>query len=70
MTFQAFQLEARRGESFFVVRLILRDIKLLVPEALYDDLSALARLDRRALSECIRVTLEQHVYSTISVYQG
>ena len=47
-----------------------RDIKLHIPEALYDDLSALARMDRRALSEYIRVTLEQHVYGTISVYRG
>ncbi len=47
-----------------------RDIKLHVPEVLYDNLSVLARMDRRALSEHIRVTLEQHVCDTISVYQG
>lgn len=47
-----------------------RDIKLHVPEALYEDLATLAKMDRRALSEYIRVTLERHVYSAIGVYRG
>jgi hypothetical protein len=41
-----------------------------MPEALYDDLMVLARMDRRALSEYIRVTLERHVYGAVGVYRG
>ena len=47
-----------------------RDVKLHMPEALYDDLMVLARMDRRALSEYIRVTLERHVYGAVGVYRG
>ena len=46
-----------------------RDVKLHVPEALYDDLVVLARMDRRALSEYIRVTLERHVYGAMGVFR-
>jgi hypothetical protein len=47
-----------------------RDIKLHVPEALYDDLAILARIEQRALSEYIRVTLERHVYGALSAHRG
>jgi len=47
-----------------------RDIKLHVPEALYEDLAALAKMDRRALSEYIRATLEQHVYGAVGVFRS
>ena len=47
-----------------------RDVKLHMPEALYDDLAILARMDRRALSEYIRVTLERHVYGALSAHRG
>jgi len=39
-----------------------RDVKLHLPEALYDDLARQARADSRAVSEYIRVLLERHLY--------
>ncbi|MFZ4792038.1 MAG: hypothetical protein ACOYMW_14295 [Candidatus Competibacteraceae bacterium] len=37
-----------------------RDVKLHLPEALYDDLAQLARSDSRAVGEYMRVVLERH----------
>lgn len=42
-----------------------RDVKLHLPEALYDDLARQARADNRAVSEYIRVLLERHLYGTV-----
>lgn len=42
-----------------------RDVKLHLPEALYDDLARQARADSRAVSEYIRVLLERHLYGTV-----
>ena len=42
-----------------------RDVKLHLPEALYDDLAHLARADNRAVSEYIRVVLQQHLYGAL-----
>ncbi len=42
-----------------------RDVKLHLPEALYDDLARQARADNRAVSEYIRVLLERHWFSLI-----
>ena len=42
-----------------------RDVKLHLPEALYDDLAHQARADSRAVSEYIRVLLERHLYGTV-----
>jgi hypothetical protein len=39
-----------------------RDVKLHLPETLYDDLARQARADSRAVSEYIRVLLERHLY--------
>jgi hypothetical protein len=39
-----------------------RDVKLHLPEALYDDLAWQARADSRAVSEYIRVLLERPLY--------
>ncbi|MBK8752313.1 MAG: hypothetical protein IPL99_12015 [Candidatus Competibacteraceae bacterium] len=42
-----------------------RDVKLHLPEAVYDDLARVARADSRAVSEYIRVLLERHLYGTV-----
>ena len=42
-----------------------RDVKLHLPEALYDDLAQLARADSRPGSEYIRVVLERHLYGVM-----
>ena len=42
-----------------------RDVKLHLPEALYDDLAQQARADSRAVSEYIRVLLERHLYGAL-----
>ena len=42
-----------------------RDVKLHLPEALYDDLARQARADSRAVSEYIRVLLERHLYGAL-----
>ncbi len=42
-----------------------RDIKLHVPEAVYDDLARVARADQRPISETIRVLLERHLYGAV-----
>ena len=47
-----------------------RDVKLHLPEALYDDLARQARADSRAVSEYIRVLLERHLYGTLGVGRG
>ena len=47
-----------------------RDVKLHMPESLYDDLAQLARRDRRAVGEYIRVVLEHHAYGALARYQG
>lgn len=47
-----------------------RDVKLHMPESLYDDLTQLARLDRRAVGEYIRVVLERHTYGALTRYRG
>ena len=47
-----------------------RDVKLHLPEALYDDLARQARADSRAVSEYIRVLPERHLYGTQSVNRG
>jgi hypothetical protein len=47
-----------------------RDVKLHVPESLYDDLTLLARMDQRPVSEYIRVTLDRHVYGALGAQRG
>jgi hypothetical protein len=47
-----------------------RDVKLHLPEALYDDLARQARADNRAVSEYIRVLLERHLYGTWGAGRG
>ena len=47
-----------------------RDVKLHLPEALYDDLAQLARADNRAVGEYMRVILERHAYGAFGVYRG
>lgn len=47
-----------------------RDVKLHMPESLYDDLTQLARLDRRTTGEYIRVVLEHHAYGALTRYRG
>jgi hypothetical protein len=42
-----------------------RDVKLHLPEALYDDLARQACADSRAVSEYIRVVLQQHLYGAL-----
>jgi hypothetical protein len=42
-----------------------RDVKLHLPEALYDDLVRLAKADRRTVGEYMRVVLERHVYGAL-----
>ena len=42
-----------------------RDVKLHLPEAMYDDLAQQARADSRAVSEYVRVVLERHLYGTL-----
>jgi hypothetical protein len=42
-----------------------RDVKLHIPEAVYDDLARVARADQRPVSEYIRVLLERHLYGTV-----
>ncbi len=43
-----------------------RDVKLHLPEALYDDLARQAR----AVSEYIRVLLERHLYGALGAGRG
>ena len=47
-----------------------RDVKLHLPEALYDDLARQARADSRAVSEYIRVLLERHLYGALGAERG
>lgn len=47
-----------------------RDVKLHLPETLYDDLARQTRADSRAVSEYIRVLLERHLYGTLGVGRG
>jgi hypothetical protein len=47
-----------------------RDVKLHLPEALYDDLAQQARADSRAVSEYIRVLLERHLYGALGAGRG
>ena len=47
-----------------------RDVKLHLPEALYDDLAQVARADRRPVSEYVRVLLEQHLYGALGARRG
>ena len=47
-----------------------RDVKLHLPEALYDDLAQLARADSRAVGEYMRVVLERHAYGALGAYRG
>ena len=44
-----------------------RDVKLHLPEALYDDLARQASADSRAVSEYVRVLLERHLYGALGV---
>ena len=45
-----------------------RDVKLHLPEAMYDDLVRQARADSRAVGEYIRVVLERHLYGTLGAH--
>ena len=47
-----------------------RDVKLHLPEALYDDLARQARADSRAVSEYIRILLERHLYGALGAGRG
>ena len=47
-----------------------RDVKLHIPEALYDDLAQLARADSRTVGEYMRVVLERHTYGALGAYPG
>ena len=47
-----------------------RDVKLHLPESLYDDLAQLARSDSRAVGEYMRVVLERHAYGALGAYRG
>ena len=47
-----------------------RDVKLHLPEALYDDLAQVARADRRPVSEYVRVLLERHLYGALGAQRG
>ena len=47
-----------------------RDVKLHLPEALYDDLAELARSDSRAVGEYMRVVLEHHTYGALGAQRG
>ena len=47
-----------------------RDVKLHLPEALYDDLAQLARADSRAVGEYMRVVLERHAYGALGAQRG
>ena len=47
-----------------------RDVKLHLPEALYNDLVQLARADSRAVGEYLRVVLERHAYGALGAYRG
>ena len=42
-----------------------RDVKLHIPEAVYDDLARVARADQRPVSETIRVLLDRHLYGRV-----
>ena len=46
------------------------DVKLHLPEALYEDLAQLARADSRAVGEYLRVVLERHAYGALGAYRG
>ena len=41
------------------------DVKLHIPEALYNDLAQLARADSRTVGEYMRVVLERHTYGAL-----
>ena len=47
-----------------------RDVKLHIPEALYNDLAQLARADSRTVGEYMRVVLERHTYGALGAYPG
>ncbi len=47
-----------------------RDVKLHLPESLYDDLVQLARADSRAVGEYMRVILERHAYGAFGSQRG
>jgi len=47
-----------------------RDVKLHLPEALYDDLAQLARADSRSVGEYMRVVLERHAYGALGAQRG
>ncbi len=47
-----------------------RDVKLHLPEALYEDLARQARADSRAVSEYVRVVLERHLYGALGAGRG
>ena len=47
-----------------------RDVKLHLPESLYDDLAQLARADSRTVGEYMRVVLERHTYGALGAYRG
>jgi hypothetical protein len=47
-----------------------RDVKLHIPEALYGDLTQLARADSRTVGEYMRVVLERHTYGALGAYPG
>ena len=47
-----------------------RDVKLHIPEALYNDLAQLARADSRTVGEYMRVVLERHTYGVLGAYPG
>ena len=47
-----------------------RDVKLHIPEALYNDLAQLARADSRTVGEYMRVVLERHTYGVLGAQCG
>ena len=47
-----------------------RNVKLHLPESLYDDLAQLARADSRALGEYMRVILERHAYGAFGTQRS
>ena len=44
-----------------------RDVKLHLPESLYDGLAQLARADSRTVGEYMRVVLERHTYGVLGM---
>ncbi len=47
-----------------------RNVKLHLPESLYDDLVQLARADSRAVGEYMRVILGRHAYGAFGSQRG